>query len=1669
MLKHSGNIQPAADAMKKVAAIAWSPNGKKIAVANSDKVVLLLDEYGVKKDKVPVKSIDKVSKNFVIRDLAFSSDATLLAIAHSDKMIFVVKIGAEWGEKKSIVNKFTASSSVTCMTWPSSRPHEIYYGLADGKIKVGFLKNQKPGTVYNSDSYVVSITTSYDGQYIVTGHYDGSVYTYNLDSQAVRKIITYQTVPHAIGAGKNIVVAGNDGKVNFYDLRGNFLNRIDYSQDDDCRDFHGAAVNPNGETIVLGNYNRFYVFNLNSRRNEWEEQSIIKINNYYNVTSMCWKSDGARFLTGNLCGSVDMFDISMRKYRYKDKFEINYISPSQIHIMSLENEQKSKIQSVRGYEITKVNILKDRYVIGHTNYTLVIGDLETDKCSEFEWRGGGNEKFDMKNQNLCLIFNAGEVSVIEFGNNEILGTFRTEYVAPNLISAKIKYSNKGKTSKKVIAYMLDIQTICVLDLGTKTTLASISHDSQITHLELNANANKLLFKDKKKGLYLFDIMKNQKSTLLDYCNFMQWVPDSEVIVAQNRSGFVIWYSSDYPEKKNEHVVKGNVLDVRRAQGKTNVIVQDGNVEVEFPLDDSLISFGFALESRELAKCVDILEQQKSQDQEGNWQTLANLAMEEYNLPVAERCYAALGDIPKARYLRDVNKLMSQIEDQTGRKDAINDTRVQVKLALLDKQFAKAEALLLNQKESNAVMDFYQELHKWDDVIRVAESIDYQDIASLKSNYFDWLLDTKQEAKAAEMKEQEGDYKDAIGLYLKAGLPVRAASIVTEANYEVSGDVEERIVGALVKSELFEKAGEYYERKGNAQKALECYVKGSVYDKAVDLARSKNSPHVAKLLEKWGDFLVSQNQRESAINHYVEAGAIKKAIGTAIAARKWTKAIEMLEDQPKEEVIEFYEKIAEYYDEIHQYDLAEKYYIEASQARRAFEMYAKAKKFDMAKKVAKENFAKEEIFEMYIDQAKIFEERGMYREAEELYVAIRKLDLARQMYQRNNMLDQVIRLVSIHNKDKLDKAHLEVAKQYEEAGKFEKAEHHYIESGNWNYAVDMYQSRKMWEDCIRVCKSNATDRETVEIAKKWNKELGEQQFVDMLKKMNLTDALIEYLADAKQFDEAFNIAKKNSKHKIPDVYLKKALWLEDQKKYKEAEENFILAGKLDEAVTMYCDLQDYTSAMKICNDPKRMNDINLEYAKQLMQKKDFSKAEKAFIGAKRADLAIKMYEKLGSHQDVIRVAKKHNPAMLNEVNARIREGGSGEAGSIQEIARSAKLFEDNKEWDRAIDTYLEATTAITNDTRELERIWERAVNVTSSYSRERYQEVVKIVCKRLTEIKNFDRAGEYYEDLDMNEHACKCFIASSNFDRAKETLARVKDAGLKQKLAAMLKESYQGHLSSKGDAEGMISQDARKGIDMLARAGNWPQALDVARKKDPELLNEYLMNYINQVCLPKGLFNDALQALASYGMPNKPMNIDVYRKLIDETFAACEPEEIQNLRKALQNFMAELSDSEKSKGVGKEFCRFQLATHLIYFKNIYEKKGLNELAAKAAISLVRYIDLTTIDKPFYEAGQLALKQKWEDVAFVFLNRYLDIYECIEENNISNIDENEYLTVTDIPQLNNLRLPSNNNIDEEKKGKIRDWCLKVSLEKNAEISLPTIKCSNCSSELFEVISV
>ena len=48
-------------------------------------------------------------------------------------------------------------------------------------------------------------------------------------------------------------------------------------------------------------------------------------------------------------------------------------------------------------------------------------------------------------------------------------------------------------------------------------------------------------------LHLYDIGSGVKTTVLSFCSYVQWVPGSDVVVAQNRGNLCIWYSIDSPE------------------------------------------------------------------------------------------------------------------------------------------------------------------------------------------------------------------------------------------------------------------------------------------------------------------------------------------------------------------------------------------------------------------------------------------------------------------------------------------------------------------------------------------------------------------------------------------------------------------------------------------------------------------------------------------------------------------------------------------------------------------------------------------------------------------------------------------------------------------------------------------------------------------------------------------------------------------------------------------------------------------------------------------------------------------------------------------------------------------------------------------------------------------
>ncbi len=107
---------------------------------------------------------------------------------------------------------------------------------------------------------------------------------------------------------------------------------------------------------------------------------------------------------------------------------------------------------------------------------------------------------------------------------------------------------------------------------------------------------------------------------------------------------------------------------------------------------------------------------------------------------------------------------------------------------------------------------------------------------------------------------------------------------------------------------------------------------------------------------------------------------------------------------------------------------------------------------------------------------------------------------------------MIRLVMKFRVDLLKDTHHHLASQLEAENNLKQAEHHYIEGGAWQYAVDMYRARDLWEEALRVAKANGSQKELGEIAIKVAENMGTEKGTQFLIKNGLIEAAIDFEAN-----------------------------------------------------------------------------------------------------------------------------------------------------------------------------------------------------------------------------------------------------------------------------------------------------------------------------------------------------------------------------------------------------------------------------------------------------------------------------------------------------------------------------------------------------------------------------
>ncbi|XP_018345065.1 PREDICTED: intraflagellar transport protein 172 homolog [Trachymyrmex septentrionalis] len=1647
LLKYLGTVMPAQELENRVISIAWSPNNLKLAVASSDRSIYLFDENGVKRDRFSTKPVDPKfgKKSYLVKGIAFSPESTKIAVGQTDCIVYVYKIGEDWGDKKVICNKFRQSAAVTCLIWPVDGP--IIVGLADGKVRAAMIKSQKTQTLYTSDAMTIALASNVRGSGFLSGHADGSIIRYYIvedgNAEPSGRVCVHGVPPYALAwPQSHILAAGCDKRLTMYDPYGKPVKTFDFSRDFQEREITVACCSPSGQSVAVGSWDKVRIFDWSPRRSIWEETNVRDLPNFYTVTALSWRRDGSKLIVGGLCGSVEQFETILRRTVVRGSHEVAYVGPSQVVIRPLSDSSQRPIviRSQTGLEIEDVRVLgrRDNNVVARTARTLLIGDIELGLISEIPWEDrSGGEKFFFEYPVVCLIFCSGELTIVEYGQNEALGSVRTEAVNPHVVSVRVneRLSSGGGDNKK-LAYLLDPRTVRVIDLLSGATISMIVHDARIDWLELSEAGHKLLSRDKRGRLWLSDD-EGDKVLLVTGVSFASWVTGSDVVVAQTGQTLAVWYNVDAPEAITLTSIKGDVVDIVREDNRTSVMVEEhGGIKVAHQLDEGLIEFGTALHDNDFGRVILFLENMGDGPQvETMWENVARNAMNERKLDIAARCYAAMGDVACAKFLKEIAEIGEKYAKETGNEPMANP-ECWARLAVLNGDLKTAEAIYLEQNELDKALDMYQRYWRWEDALNLAESRSWSGLSELRDRHLAWLLDTGQAARAASIIETTNPRR-AVKLYLEARRPGRAARLILADNELLEDErIVEEVISGLKATDLAELAGELLEKTGAGSEAIKCYSQAGVFARALDLARKIDPTLVVELERDWGKHLSENGHYDAAINHFIEAGETVLALKAAINARQWRKALQIIQviEDDNPEIRQQCEKLGEYFSSIGERSLAESLFIRAENAQRAVEIHIQSGDWIRAHQVAQEHMKSDEANQVLAKHAESLQQNGELRHAESLYVAIGDHDAAIAMYRKAGNRSDMVRLVAQHRPDLLQTTHQHLARELDAAGKAREAEEHFLGAGDWRGAVTAYRSANMWEDALRVAKKASGEKAAQQVALMWARTLAPELGARLLMRLSYLEPCLQLACEANLFDWALEIAKYGTVDQKKEVHYRYAMALEDEGRFVEAEKEFVQAGKTMEAVQMYIHTRDWESAEDVArsHSQEAVAQVLIARAAEAAEGQDYATAEALLLRAHKPEMIIEHYKTAGMWSEALRVCREYLPSQEAALRRELGQRSAGLDG--------ANALEEARKWLNLGEVRPALDTLILNPQAPRSYLIRAADILLHQADPETAAEVGGDLGERLFSVGEHALAAQVFLQADRLKDAVSSLVTVGEWDRARRIVRE-----LAPDLEPYLEEKYQDAMANEGEIERLAEVDGNAALEVMARKGQWSQLFDVASSQSPEVLHKFVARRAAQL-LKNDAAPQALQLYAQYGAPAISQNFNLYLQLAESILNAAQQDYryLAQLRDVLHSLYRSSSSSDKFEHLLKA-AHFSAVKH-----GCRSFPALSGVVVKTSVSLLRYTDILHADKCYYEAGMAARTAGLLSEAFVFLNHFLDLEECIEEEGDGNVLDVDDLRITDFPL--EVPLPEKLGIATDQREEAREWVLAVSMDQKIEQGLP-----------------
>jgi len=391
---------------------------------------------------------------------------------------------------------------------------------------------------------------------------------------------------------------------------------------------------------------------------------------------------------------------------------------------------------------------------------------------------------------------------------------------------------------------------------------------------------------------------------------------------------------------------------------------------------------------------------------------------------------------------------------------------------------------------------------------------------------------------------------------------------------------------------------------------------------------------------------------------------------------------------------------------------------------------------------------------------------------------------------------------------------------------------------------------------------------------------------------------------------------------------------------------------------------------------------------------------------------------------------------------------GAEGLLEQAAK----WEASGEHEKAIEAYCKVVPSSSTDATNAIKCWLKAFEISQKFLKgARSEMVVQLVAPKLIEQKRHAQAAELYFKVDMFKDCIDAFISGEDWVKAKKVAEQ-----FMPNLVPYVEDQYKQSLKRKDDVKGLATVDASAALDIYVSKGQWDECLREAEKHNEVVLHKYVAQYA-AFLIQEERTDIALQLYTKYGAPAIQQNYNIYHKMALDSLRLDSLDDFSNYKQwanlrdvllSLTQNIAKSGDKDSSQQVF--FEKLLLISHYNAMRcACINNDQLEIIKAKLSISLLRHTDVIAADRAFYEAGIMSQKAKWENMGFMFLNRYLDLADAIDDNG-ELMDSGEFSN-TDIPM--DIHLPEKKFLSDPKHEEIKNWVLTISVNRQIEMELKT----------------